>query len=99
MRHWSPEQRAKQAELIKQWKPWHNSTGPRTERGKQSSCQNARKYPVGLSRLFTLSRKRQKYQEKRLEKIRAENREYMRSLGARIHRLELLLKQRAKTKS
>ena len=97
MRHWTPEEKLKQAELIKQWKPWDNSTGPQTEYGKQCSCQNARKYPMGLSRLFTLSRKRQKYQQKRLEKIRAENREYMRSLGAKLDRLELLLKQRAKT--
>ena len=99
MRHWTPEERAKQAELIRKWKPWENSTGPRTEHGKKCSCQNSRKYSPGLSHLFTLSRKRRKYQELKEEKARADYREkYMRSLSARLDRLEKLLEQRAKSK-
>lgn len=38
---WTPERRARQAERIRQWKPWEKSTGPRTEAGKAASNQNA----------------------------------------------------------
>ena len=31
---WTPERRARQAELIRNWKPWERSTGPRTTDGK-----------------------------------------------------------------
>ncbi len=41
MRHWTEEERARQAELIKQWKPWERSTGARTAEGKTASSQNA----------------------------------------------------------
>lgn len=38
---WTPERRAKQAELIRQWKPWVMSTGPRSSAGKLLVCRNA----------------------------------------------------------
>ena len=38
---WTPERRAKQAEAIKRWKPWEQSTGPRTNAGKAEASQNA----------------------------------------------------------
>ena len=38
---WSLERRAKQAELIKQWKPWAKSTGPRSLEGKDRVSRNA----------------------------------------------------------
>lgn len=38
---WSAERRARQAELIKTWKPWEKSTGPKTAVGKASSSNNA----------------------------------------------------------
>ena len=99
MRKWTEEEKAKQAELIKQWKPWRKSTGPKTEHGKQCSSQNSRKYSPFLSHLFTLSRKRRKYQQLKEEKARADYREeYMRSLSARLDRLERVLEQRAKSK-
>jgi hypothetical protein len=41
---WSPERRAKQAELILSSKPWLKSTGPRTEAGKARSASNALKH-------------------------------------------------------
>jgi len=40
---WTPERRARQAKLIRQWKPWKHSTGPKTAEGKASSSQNAYK--------------------------------------------------------
>ena len=40
---WSAERRARQAEMIQQWKPWTKSTGPRTEEGKAKVARNADK--------------------------------------------------------
>ena len=37
---WTPERKARQAELIRQWRPWEKSTGPRTSAGKQVSSRN-----------------------------------------------------------
>ena len=37
---WTPERRQRQAEAIKQWKPWQRSTGPRTKVGKIIASRN-----------------------------------------------------------
>ena len=37
---WTPERRARQAELIGTWKPWEQSTGPRTDEGKARTALN-----------------------------------------------------------
>ena len=39
--HWTPEQRQRQREAIQRWKPWEQSTGPRTPEGKAASSANA----------------------------------------------------------
>ena len=41
MRKWTAEERARQAELIQNWKPWKQSTGAKTAEGKAASSQNA----------------------------------------------------------
>ena len=38
---WTPERRAKQAALIRDWRPWDKSTGPRTHAGKARAAQNS----------------------------------------------------------
>ena len=38
---WTPERRARQAELIRQWKPWAKSTGPRSPEGRERVSRNA----------------------------------------------------------
>lgn len=43
MRNWTPEARARQAELCRRHKPWAKSTGPKTEAGKAAVSQNARR--------------------------------------------------------
>lgn len=43
MRQWTLEERQRQARLIKQWKPWEQSTGAKTEEGKAISARNAYK--------------------------------------------------------
>lgn len=37
---WTPERRARQAELIRTWRPWAKSTGPRTAEGKARTSRN-----------------------------------------------------------
>ncbi len=36
--HRTPAHRAMQAELIRRWKPWENSTGPKSPEGKARSA-------------------------------------------------------------
>lgn len=55
MNGWTPERRARQAELIRQWRPWEHSTGARTPEGKAKASQNARK-PMTPSKLMKLAR-------------------------------------------
>ena len=38
---WTPERRARQAEVIRQTRPWEHSTGPQSEAGKAVSARNA----------------------------------------------------------
>jgi hypothetical protein len=38
---WTLERRTRQAELIKQWRPWAKSTGPRSPEGKERVSRNA----------------------------------------------------------
>ena len=42
-RKWTPEQRLKQSEAIRRWKPWECSTGAKTPTGKAISSKNATK--------------------------------------------------------
>ena len=41
MRGWTPERRLQQSLKIQQWRPWDDSTGPRTSEGKAASSRNA----------------------------------------------------------
>ena len=38
---WTKKRRAQQAKAIRRWRPWENSTGPRSEAGKRRSSRNA----------------------------------------------------------
>lgn len=40
-RQWTDEQRQRQAEAIRRWAPWNQSTGPRTAKGKARASRNA----------------------------------------------------------
>ena len=39
-RNWTAEQRQRQAEAIRRWSPWEQSTGPRTDEGKAAASRN-----------------------------------------------------------
>jgi hypothetical protein len=54
MRHWTAEERQRQAELIHSWKPWERSTGPKTLAGKAKSSRNADKLDVTGKRIRDL---------------------------------------------
>jgi hypothetical protein len=41
---WTPERRKRQSETIKRWKPWEQSTGAKTNQGKEKSKMNALKH-------------------------------------------------------
>ena len=47
---WAPERRARQAKLIRKWRPWEKSTGPKTEADKSVVSRNA--YKGGTWRLL-----------------------------------------------
>lgn len=57
---WTAERRAKQAVAIHRWKPWANSTGPKSEEGKQRSARNglAGESRMGGAGLLRLIRKK-----------------------------------------
>ena len=38
---WSPERRQRQREAIQRWKPWEQSTGPRTPEGKAKAASKS----------------------------------------------------------
>jgi len=38
---WTPERKAKQSAQIRTWKPWEQSSGPRTSEGKCRASRNA----------------------------------------------------------
>ena len=40
-RTWTPEQRQRQREAIQKWKPWEQSTGPKSHDGRQRVSRNA----------------------------------------------------------
>ena len=41
MNGWNQERRQRQAALIRNWRPWKQSTGPKTEAGKARVARNA----------------------------------------------------------
>ena len=45
-RVWTPEARQQQREAIRRWKPWEQSTGPKSVAGKKVVSRNA--YSGGL---------------------------------------------------
>ena len=38
---WTPERRKRQSEAIRRWKPWNQSTGPKSAEGKAATARNA----------------------------------------------------------
>ena len=51
---WTPERRARQAQLIRRWRPWEQSTGPKTAESKAKSSRNADKGAQAVDALRAL---------------------------------------------
>ncbi len=43
MNGWTPERRQRQAALIRTWRPWEHSTGPKTPEGKRTAAMRGYK--------------------------------------------------------
>ena len=62
---WTPERRARQAEAIKRWRPWEQSTGPRTDAGKAAAAANGAKAWLHSGARATLRELRRVLREQR----------------------------------
>ena len=64
-RKWTLEQRQQQAEKIRQWQPWKQSTGAKTLAGKSIASRNA--FKGGIRHKLTQLRKLLQKQKKFIE--------------------------------
>ena len=63
----TPEERARQSALIRNWKPWEHSTGAKTSAGKAQSSQNAFQNVIG--QMLKKIRQVLREQKKAIERI------------------------------
>ena len=55
-RTWTLEQRQRQAEAIRRWKPWEKSTGPRSDEGKRRVRDNGVKHGAYTAEAIVMRR-------------------------------------------
>ena len=65
---WTPERRARQAELIRHWQPWTGSTGPRTAEGKAKAAMN--RYRGGTREMLRALRRALREQAEYVDVVR-----------------------------
>lgn len=60
---WTPERRARQAQMIHRWQPWNHSTGAKTPEGKAKSSRNAFRFTIRKCWLFSnyLAKQRERF--------------------------------------
>jgi hypothetical protein len=92
---WTPARRARQARLIKTWRPWEKSTGPRTAAGQAIAARNADKGKAEQRKLGRQAYADAKYCLKQydllvreLEKGPSKNKRYMIPLDAGLPHLK-----------
>ncbi|MBU6995840.1 hypothetical protein [Ferrovum myxofaciens] len=68
-RQWTPEQKARQSAMIRAWKPWAASTGPKTPQGKTASAQNRQKSLDAARQEIEDARKALAQAEQNLERL------------------------------
>lgn len=71
MSGWTDERRARQSELIRTWRPWEKSTGPRSTDGKARVARNAWKGGMRAEtrRFARLLREMQEWQTAALRRV------------------------------
>ena len=68
-RAWTEEQKARQAALIRSWKPWTRSTGARTPEGKRTSSMNVLVGNANRARALALAKQELKAAEAKVMKL------------------------------
>src|SRR5690348_9632651 len=85
---WTAERRARQSRLIRGWRPWGNSTGPKTPEGKSIVSMNA--YKGGTWRVLRELRRLLRRQEEARREAEAQPRFKVSDLGgARLRETQL----------
>jgi hypothetical protein len=65
---WTPERRERQSSLIRQWKPWEKSTGPKSAEGKAIVSRNA--FKGGLRGMLREMARMLREQREELKRVR-----------------------------
>lgn len=68
-RQWTEEQKARQADLIRLWKPWMRSTGARTPEGKRISSMNVLVGNENRARALAIAKQELKAAEMKVAKL------------------------------
>lgn len=68
MNGWTVERKKRQSEMIKLWRPWERSTGPRTEDGKEASAR--RGYKGGFREMLREVGRALREQRRKIENIK-----------------------------
>lgn len=68
-RIWTDEQKARQAALIRSWKPWTRSTGARTPEGKAASSRNVLVGNENRARALAIAKQELKAAEAKVMKL------------------------------
>lgn len=91
-RVWTSAQKARQAELIRRWKPWESSTGARTPEGKAIASQNR---PKSLERAKQrIAEARKALREAEDEHIRLTGRDTVSAASQLLAEIKRLIKIR-----
>jgi hypothetical protein len=69
MPSWTKERKARQSALIRTWRPWEASTGPRTKEGKQKASRNRQRALERARQEVAAARKALTEAHERLEEL------------------------------
>ena len=86
-RVWTDEQKARQAALIRLWKPWTHSTGARTPEGKAVSSKNVLRGNENRAKALALAKEELRGAEMKVFKLsRGKDKPWMDSIIRELKR-------------